>query len=112
MQCAICYLDWWPGLLVFSDQKGAVTAEFMLLFPTVVLALAGVLGVFQLGVAQLELTRDVFTQARQLSINRSLLPIEDAQFKSYRDGQLICVVGQKRLAIDLEARACLFQHGS
>ena len=32
MQFAICYLDWWPELLVFNDQKGAVTAEFMLLF--------------------------------------------------------------------------------
>ena len=89
-----------------------MTAEFMLLFPTVVLALAGVLGVFQLGVAQLELTRDAFTQARQLSINRSLLPIESAQFKSFRQGQLVCVVAQKRIAIDLEARACLLQHGS
>jgi hypothetical protein len=98
--------------LVFSDQKGAVTAEFMLLFPNVVLALAGVLGVFQLGVAQLELTRDAFTQARQLSINESLLPIEGAQFKSYRDGKLVCVNAQKRLAIDLEATACLFQQGS
>lgn len=112
MRYAICYLDWWPGLLVFSDQKGAVTAEFMLLFPTVVLALAGVLGVFQLGVAQLELTRDAFTQARQLSMKESLLPIEGVEFKSYRDGQLVCVVAQKKLAIDLEATACLFQHGS
>ena len=112
MQFAICYLDWWPELLVFSDQKGAVTAEFMLLFPTVVLALAGVLGVFQLGVVQLELTRDAFTQARQLSIHGSLLPIAGAEFKSFRQGQLVCVVAQKRLAIDLEARACLFQHGS
>ena len=84
----------------------------MLLFPTVVLALAGLLGVFQLGVAQLELTRDAFTQARQLSINESLLPIEGAQFKSYRDGKLVCVNAQKRLAIDLEATACLFQQGS
>jgi hypothetical protein len=112
MQCGICYLDWWPELLVFSDQKGAVTAEFMLLFPTVVLALAGVLGVFQLGVAQLELTRNAFTQARQLSIGASLIPIDGVEFQSYREGQLVCVIAQKRLAIDLEARACLFQHGS
>ena len=112
MQCAICYLDWWPGLLVFSDQKGAVTAEFMLLFPTVVLALAGVLGVFQLGVAQLELSRDVFTQARQLSIKESLLSIEGVEFKSYRDGPLVCVIAHRKLVIDLEATACLFQHGS
>jgi hypothetical protein len=105
-------LDWWPELLVFSDQKGAVTAEFMLLFPTVVLALAGVLGVFQLGVAQLELSRDAFTSARQLSIGGSVIAVEGVKMHSYREGQLVCVIAQKKIAIDLEARACLFQHGS
>jgi len=105
-------LDWWPELLVFSDQKGAVTAEFMLLFPTVVLALTGVLGVFQLGVAQLELSRDAFTLARQLSIGGSLTPVEGIEVHSYREGQLVCVIAQKKIAFGLEARACLFQHGS
>ena len=111
MQFAICYLDWWPELLVFSDQKGAVTAEFMLLFPTVVLALAGILGVFQLGVAQMELARNAFTQARQLSINGSMLPIPGSTFESYLDGQWVCVIAQKRFVFDLQERACLYQHG-
>jgi hypothetical protein len=111
MQFAICYLDWWPELLVFSDQKGAVTAEFMLLFPTVVLALAGILGVFQLGVAQMELARNAFTQARQLSINGSMLPIPGVAFESHLDGQWVCVTAQKRLVFDLQEKACLYQHG-
>ena len=111
MQFAICYLDWWPELLVFSDQKGAVTAEFMLLFPTVVLALAGILGVFQLGVAQMELARNAFTQARQLSINGSMLPIPGSTFESYTEGQWVCVIAQKRFVFDLQERACLYQHG-
>jgi hypothetical protein len=98
--------------LVFSDQKGAVTAEFMLLFPTIVLALAGVLGVFQLGVAQLELSRDAFTSARQISIGGTLTPVEGVEVHSYRDGQLVCVIAQKKIAIELEASACLFQHGN
>ena len=89
-----------------------MTAEFMLLFPTVVLALAGVLGVFQLGVAQLELSRVAFTQARQLSINNSLSPIEGTEIRSYSQGQMVCVVARRQIAIKLEARACLFHHGS
>lgn len=111
MQFAICYLDWWPELLVFSDQKGAVTAEFMLLFPTVVLALAGILGVFQLGVAQLELARNAFTQARQLSINGSMLPIPESTFESYTDGKWVCVITRRTFVIALKEKACLYQHG-
>ena len=84
----------------------------MLLFPTVVFALAGVLGVFQLGVAQLQLSREAFTLARQLSIGGTLKPVEGVEVHSYREGQLVCVIAQKKIAIDLEARACLFQHGS
>lgn len=111
MRFAICYLDWWPELLVFSDQKGAVTAEFMLLFPTVVLSLAGILGVFQLGVAQMELARNAFTQARQLSINGVLVAIPGVAFESYLDGKWVCVIAQKRIVFDLQEKACLYQHG-
>ena len=97
--------------MVFNDQKGAVTAEFMLLFPTVVLALAGILGVFQLGVAQMELARNAFTQARHLSINGSMLPMPGSTFESYADGQWVCVIARKMLVFELQERACLYQHG-
>lgn len=83
----------------------------MLLFPTVVLALAGILGIFQLGVAQLELARDAHTQARQLSINGEMLPKPGVEFESYRDGHWVCVIARKKLAIALEEEACLYQHG-
>lgn len=97
--------------MVFSDQKGAVTAEFMLLFPTVVLGLAGILGVFQLGLAQMELARNAFTQARELSIAGSMLQIPGSTFESYTEGQWVCVIARKRFVFDLQERACLFQHG-
>jgi hypothetical protein len=97
--------------LVFSNQKGAVTAEFMLLFPTVVLGLAGILGVFQLGLAQMELARNAFTQVRQLSINGAMLPMPESTFESSTEGQWVCVIARKRFVFDLQERACLYQHG-
>jgi hypothetical protein len=97
--------------LAFSDQKGAVTAEFMLLFPTVVLALAGFLGIFQLGLAQMELARNAFTQARQLSINGSSLPMPEVSFESYWEGQWVCVIASRKIVFALKEKACLYQHG-
>jgi Flp pilus assembly protein TadG len=104
-------LDWWQEPLVFSSQKGAVTAEFMLLFPTVVLALAGILGVFQLGLAQLQLSGAAFSQARQLSIGNQLLEIPGTTFQVTESGRWVCVTAAKSLLIDLEVKSCLLKHG-
>ena len=111
MPFGICCLDWWPGLLVFSSQKGAVTAEFMLLFPTVVLALAGTLGVFQLGVAQLSLSREAFLQARQLALGNALEASPGVSLTESVEGRYVCVSAFKKLFIELEAEACLPKHG-
>jgi Flp pilus assembly protein TadG len=97
--------------LVFSSQKGAVTAEFMLLFPTVVLALAGILGVFQLGLAQLQLSREAFSQARHLAIGNELGERLGSTFEVSEEGKWVCVTATKQLLLELEARACLIRHG-
>jgi Flp pilus assembly protein TadG len=104
-------LGWWPELLAFSSQKGAVTAEFMLLFPTVVLALAGILGVFQLGLTQLQLSRDAFSQARQIAIGNQLVDQLGSSFKVRHSGRWACVTATKQLVIKMEAEACLMKHG-
>ena len=111
MPFGTCCLDWWPGLLVFSSQKGAVTAEFMLLFPTVVLALAGTLGVFQLGVAQLSLSREAFLQARELAIGNEPEASPGVSLTERLDGRFVCVNAVKKLMFTLEAEACLPKHG-
>jgi Flp pilus assembly protein TadG len=97
--------------LVFSSQKGAVTAEFMLLFPTVVLALAGILGVFQLGLTQLQLSREAFTQARQLAIGNQLADQPGSFFEIRQSGKRDCLTATKQLALKMEAEACLMKHG-
>ncbi len=97
--------------MAFSSDRGAVTAEFMLLFPTLVLALAGILGVFQLGLTQLQLSRDAFSQARQLAIGNSIAQLPGTTFESQELGKWVCVTASKKLFIDLEAQACLMKHG-
>ena len=111
MRFAISYLDWWRVPLAFSNQKGAVTAEFLLLFPTVVLTLAGILGVFQLGVAQLALAREAFTQARAISIGEPISESPGLSLRSWSEGKLTCVEATRQLVFKLEAEACYFEHG-
>lgn len=83
----------------------------MLLFPTLVLALAGILGVFQLGLTQLQLSREAFSQARQLAIGNPLSELPGTSFDISRSGRWVCVTASKQLLIELEAEACLFKHG-
>jgi Flp pilus assembly protein TadG len=97
--------------LVFSNQKGAVTAEFMLLFPTLVLTLAGILGVFQLGLAQLQLSGAAFAQARHLSIGNQRLEIPGTTFQVVESGRWVCVTATKSFIFDLEVESCLLKHG-
>ena len=88
-----------------------MTAEFMLLFPTVVLALAGILGVFQLGLTQLQLSREAFSQARQLAIGNQLADQPGSFFEVRQTGKWVCVTATKQLVIKMEAEACLMNHG-
>ena len=97
--------------MAFSSEKGAVTAEFMLLFPTLVLALAGILGVFQLGLTQLQLSRDAFSQARELAIGNPLAPLPGTSFTVTESGRWVCVTASKQRFLKLEAQACLYKHG-
>lgn len=83
----------------------------MLLFPTLVLALAGILGVFQLGLTQLQLSREAFSQARQLAIGNPLTELPDTAFEVSGSGKWVCVTASRQLLIELEAEACLLKHG-
>ncbi len=104
-------MDWWRELLAFSSERGSVTAEFMLLFPTLVLALAGILGVFQLGLTQLQLSREAFSQARELAIGNQLAKLPGTSFEVTESGNWICVTASRKLLIEVEAEACQFKHG-
>ncbi len=83
----------------------------MLLFPTLVLALAGILGVFQLGLTQLQLSREAFSQARELAIGNQLAKLPGTSFEVTESGNWICVTASRKLLIEVEAETCQFKHG-
>ena len=95
----------------FSDDKGAVTAEFMLLLPTVILGLAGFLAIFQLGLVRIEISQLAFYQARLWSIGNEDLNVEGVSFSSELDGQLLCVTATKKSIIEVSESACYLAHG-
>ncbi|QKJ25631.1 hypothetical protein HRU87_05545 [Aquiluna borgnonia] len=96
----------------FSEDRGAVTAEFMLLFPTVIVALAGALTVFQLGLDRLELSRLAFFQARSLAIGGELSSVEGVRFTPSDDGRMLCVEATKTSLFRLSESGCYLKHGS
>ena len=98
--------------LVFSKDDGAVTAEFMLLTPTVIAALAGALGLFQLGVARLELAQLAFYQARSQAIGLELDETPGVRFETEVKGQFLCVSASRRMLITLRESGCYLIHGA
>jgi len=105
------YLVWWHVPSAFSDEKGAVTAEFMLLLPAAVLGLAGFLAIFQLGLVRIEISQLAFFQARLWSIGNEDLDFEGVSFSSELDGQLLCVTATKKTIIEISESACYLAHG-
>ena len=105
-------MAWWLVRLAFSNEKGAVTAEFMMLFPTLLLALAGAIGLFQLGLARLELSQLAFYQARSEAIGSSGVQSDKAIFKTEINGQLLCVTASRKLIFELRETGCYLIHGA
>lgn len=98
--------------LAFSRDDGAVTAEFMLLTPTIVLALAGALGLFQLGLERLTLSQLAFYEARSQAIGGDRSEYRDVDFVTNIEGQLLCVTASKSLLFKLEESGCYLIHGA
>ena len=83
----------------------------MLLFPAIVLALAGILGVFQLGLVQLALDREAFMQARQISMGKEASDFPGISIAKSSEGKWVCVTAEREVLFRLEAKACLLKHG-
>lgn len=80
--------------------------------PTVVVVLAGAIGLFQLGVARLELSQLAFFQARSQAIGLELEAIPSTEFETEVKGQLLCVSASKKLLITLRESGCYLIHGA
>lgn len=100
-----------------SSESGAVTAEFMLLIPWLMVFLATSIGIFQIGLKQLELTHSAGQIARLVARSDELLLPEEFESVPFdvelmEDAGLVCAELADPVWRFLEARACAPSLGS
>lgn len=90
-----------------ASEKGAVTAEFMLLLPALILLFAFVLGSVGLSVERIALESTVFTLARQNSIGLEIEASPELRVEITKEGRLECVSITKQMLVPISSKLCL-----
>lgn len=94
-----------PSVSAKTDQ-GAVTAEFMMLAPVIVLGVSVVLGAVSLGFGRLELQALSFSVARQDAMGLQVPTLEGIEVEIDRVDRLSCIQLSKTSMIPIQARSC------
>ncbi|HEY7854158.1 MAG TPA: hypothetical protein VIB80_03470 [Aquiluna sp.] len=97
--------------MVWTSEKGAVTAEFMLLLPALLVLLTAALGLFQLGLERISLEVQTFEAARAMAIGFEPELREEVTVSHNQDGRFLCVTLVKNGLVDLEATRCMIPYG-
>jgi hypothetical protein len=97
--------------LVWANEKGAVTAEFMLLLPGLVFLFAIGMGSFSLALSRVQLEVSAFEIARQLAIGNQPQAPAGMTLKVESEGRLSCAKLTKRELFPLTARHCMIRYG-
>jgi Flp pilus assembly protein TadG len=97
--------------LDFSSDRGAVTAEFMLLLPALLFLLAATLGIFQIGLERIWLEVRAFEAARTAAIGFTALAAENLEIQVREEGRFRCVTVSKTGLLRLEATRCMIPYG-
>lgn len=95
-----------------NNEKGAATAEFMLLLPTLLIGLAAFLALTNWQLERLELSSLSFSAARAQAIGTDWSPPEGVLTNSFQDGRYDCVELSKAAFMPMKVRACVLQFGS
>jgi len=93
-----------------SDQ-GAVTAEFMLLLPALVMLFATVLGSVAFATDRIALEAKGFEAARSLAIGLDLAAEEGIEIEKSVEGALTCAKISKQSLIPMSTKLCVMQVG-
>jgi hypothetical protein len=97
---------------VLAKDDGAVTAEFMLLFPALISVVALLLGGFQLGLSAIALERTAGELARQHGYGFALPKIEDYEITTEVSQHLSCVELRQDGLIPLRSKQCVIRAGT
>lgn len=95
--------------MVFSSDKGAVTAEFMLITPALILAVATLLGLFPLALSAIKLEVETMQLARLHGYGLDLSVTEGHEFEISTQGRIECVT-VRNLSL-LESEYCVIPLG-
>ena len=96
--------------MAFRSDKGAVTAEFMLVMPAMILAVALLLGLFPLALAGIKLELTAMQLARLHSLGETVSPPTGYKLKTYSEGRYECLVLKSPILI-LESEYCAMTLG-
>lgn len=89
-----------------SDDSGAVTAELMLLMPTLLIGV-GILGaLFSVSLERITLERDTAAALREISIGRELVVPEGVTAKSWSEGRLMCLEFVRQELLEISSKHC------
>jgi hypothetical protein len=98
--------------LVWTSEKGAVTAEFMLLLPGLVLLFAISLSSFSLALSKVQLEVSAFEIAREQAIGIKPLVPAGVSLQLETEGRLSCAKLTKQGLFPLTARTCMIRYGA
>ena len=96
--------------MAFRSDKGAVTAEFMLVMPAVILAVTLLLGLFPLALAGIKLELTAMQLARLHSLGETVSPPAGYELKTYSEGRYECLLLKSPILI-LESEYCAMTPG-
>lgn len=83
---------WWREHLAFSSDRGAVTAEFMLITPALILAVVTLLGLFPLALSAIRLESVAMNLARSHSYGHEVVAPEGFDYELIERGRMDCLV--------------------
>lgn len=95
--------------MVSSSDKGAVTAEFMLITPALILAVATLLGLFPLALSAIKLEVETMQLVRMHGYGLDLSVAEGHEFEISAQGRIECVT-VRNLSL-LESEYCVIPLG-
>lgn len=93
-----------------SSDRGAVTAEFMLITPALILAVVSLLGLFPLALSAIKLEVVAMSVARAHSYGHGVSAPDGYQLEIVQAGRLNCI-RLKSAALSMESEYCVIPIG-
>lgn len=94
-----------------TSDHGAVTAEFMLLLPALIMLFATVLGSVVFATDRIALEAKGFEAARSLALGLDLRAEEGIKIEKSVEGALTCAKITKQSLIPMSTKLCVMQVG-